>query len=610
MATKYNPYSSIKSIYDLKKQWEDATKAGNTAAANAAAQNAQRYYQELRNNDYANVADQLSKVDYAGAKSIHDEYATAGKTAIRPYFETLAKANNMSSDEVNKLIKYDSNTGRVSFAGTDIGKPDAAVDGTSYWEKDYLKGVWDSYINDSKANDHNGVQGNAIYTDRMDSASNKLDQQWNELGEHNNYMTDEYKALVERSKIPFTESEELKTSLKYILPNYIVSGNKSAYGAVASGASGNSGNVDTFAAANAVRQRNAQVAQGTQMAYQLGLDAYQGRIDNINKALQNMGVHRESLTNQQNANISNDMAMAQQAFDNGETQKLNTHNMTEEKKNNQVAREDAYSNITGEQSPRVQYRGILFDDEGNFLPNLDNVNVQALIDDVDERLKTATTSEEKSKLQETRDMLLTARAYKVYNDMGKWGQYASTLEMPTSMPTAAYDLAAKEIDANYLASLSEHAAEQQKAQTEAQLKREEMQNKYDIEKLKVDKKADEVTYAEVPVISGTIDGSSTDAQERAHRIDGYSGINNLSARFINEVLLGNGGYAFDYNGQTVVSEDKLLEAINDKSDAYGLTLEDAEAICELLGFRTAKKYLKQREASQNYEGQPGVASTK
>ncbi len=599
MATKYNPYSSIKSIYDLKKQWEDATKAGNTAGANAAAQNAQYYYSQLRNNGYGEVADKLSKVDYAGAKLIHDDYATAGKTAIRPYFETMAKANNMSSDEVNKLIKYDSNTGRVSFAGTDIGKPDAAVDGTSYWEKDYLKGVWDSYIKDSKANDYNGVQGNAIYTDRMDSAANKNDQQWNELGEHNNYMTDEYKALVEQSKIPFTESEELKAALKYILPNYIVSGNKYAYGAVASGASGNSGNVDTFAAANAVRQRNAQVAQGTQMAYQLGLDAYQGRIDNINKALQNMGVHRESLTNQQNANISNDMAMAQMAFDNGETQRLNTHNMTEEKKNNQVAREDAYSNITGVQSPQVQYRGILFDDEGKLLPNLDNVNVQAYINEVDEKLKTATTSEEKSKLQETRDMLLTARAYKVYNDMGKWGQYAPTLEMPTSMPTAAYDLAAGEINANSLASLYEQS-----------LEREKMQNELDIAKIKAGENKDETTYAEVSPISGTIDANSTDAEERAHTIEGYEGINNLSARFINEVLLGDGGYGFDYNGQTVISEDKLLEAINDKSDSYGLTLSDAEAICELLGFRTAKKYLKEREISQNRKGQPGVASTK
>ncbi len=589
MATKYNPYSSIKSIYDLKKQWEDATKAGNTAGANAAAQNAQYYYSQLRNNGYGEVADKLSKVDYAGAKSIHDDYATAGKTAIRPYFETMAKANNMSSDEVNKLIKYDNNTGRVSFAGTDIGKPDAAVDGTSYWEKDYLKGVWDSYIKDSKANDNNGVQGNAIYTDRMDSAANKKDQQWNELGEYNNYMTEEYKALVEQSKIPFTESEELKAALKYILPNYIVSGNKSAYGAVASGASGNSGNVDTFAAANAVRQRNAQVAQGTQMAYQLGLDAFQGRINNINTALQNMGVHRESLTNQQNSNIANDMAMAQMAFDNGETQRLNTHNMTEEKKNNQVAREDAYSNITGVQSPQVQYRGILFDDEGKFLPNLDNVNVQALIDDVDEKLKTASTSEEKSKLQETRDMLLTARAYKVYSDMGKWGQYASTLEMPTSMPTAAYDLAGKEIDANNLENLAKIQNDNQDDE----------------------KKGGIATVSVVPTISGTIDAKSTDEEERSHSFKDYPGLNNLSARFINEVLLNKeAGYSFESGGEIVIDEDSLLKAINDKSDVYGLTLADAEAICELLEFNSAKKYLKQREPSANRTGQPGVASTK
>ncbi len=346
MATKYSPYESIKSIYDLKKQWDDENKAGNRSGASAVAQNAQRYYNDLKNNGYADVAEQLSKVDYTGAKGILDKYAgTGGKTAIRPFFQTLAKSANLSGDEVNNLIKYDDKTGHVSFAGTDIGRPDAASDGVSYWDKDYLKGVWDNYVKNSKANDYNGVKGNATYNDRMESSSKKSDEQYNQLNEHNAYVRNEYEKLLALANTPYSESEEYKTAMKAVMPYYDYAGYKASYGVAADGASTNSGNVDTFAAANAARQRNAQISQGAQMAYQLGLAPYQQRIENINNILSSIGAQRESITGQQNSNITNDMTMAQMAFDNGETQRINEHTMNEEKLNNATARKEVDAGI-------------------------------------------------------------------------------------------------------------------------------------------------------------------------------------------------------------------------------------------------------------------------
>ncbi len=346
MSTKYNLYESIKSIYDLKKQWDDETKAGNSTGANNAAQNAKQYYDALKNNGYADVADQLSKVDYTGAKDILNKYAgTGGKTAIRPYFQTLGKSANLSEDEVNSLIKYNDKTGHVSFAGTDIGKPDALANGVSYWDKDYLKGVWDGYMKDSKLDDYNGVKGNATYANRMESATSKNDEQYNQLNEHNSYIRGKYDELLALANTPYSESEEYKAAMKAVMPYYDYAGQKAAYGAVADGASANGGNVDTFAAANARRQRNAQIAQGTQMAYQLGLTPYQQRIDNINNILSSIGTQRESVTGQQNSNIANDMTMAQMAFDNGEAQRMNEHTMSEEKLNNETARKEVDAGI-------------------------------------------------------------------------------------------------------------------------------------------------------------------------------------------------------------------------------------------------------------------------
>lgn len=573
----YKPYDAIKSIYDLKKQWEEANNAGDSIGANAAAQNAKKYYESLKNNGYGQVADELSKVNYEGAKKIHDTYATEGKTAIRPFFENLAKANNISSDEVNNLIKYNNTTGRVSFAGTDIGKPDAAVDGVSYWEEDYLKGIWDNYMKNMGDNS-NGVKGNANYSERIKAATDKNDEEWKQLNVYNDDYTSKSTEAWGVANTPATQSQEVKDMLEILLPNFVVQGNKSLHNTVASNAASNGGNVDSFAAANGVRQRNAQVLQGVQAAYQLGMDAFNTRMNNINNLLSSMGVHRESLTNQQNANIERDMTIAQQAFDNAETQRINTHTINEDSKNNQVAREDVYSTITGKVSPYVKYRE-LYDENGNLKYDLDNTDFSALISDIDKKIKSVTTSEEKAQLEATKQILREIRTIKIMNDLEKYGQYSTDLAF-SNTPTAEYDFANRPL------------AQESTVQTK-----------------KIENPA-EVEYAIVPYIEGTIDKSSSDEEERNHLIKGYSGINNLSARFINEVLLDSDkGYAKAYNGQAIIEEDDVLNAINDRSDAYGLTLADAEAILELLGFYSAKDKLKQREKGSNYEGQPGVART-
>lgn len=484
----YNPYESIRNIYNLKKQWDEANKSGDTITANSVANNAKQYYEDLKTNGYETVAKKLSNVDYAGAKSIHDSYATAGKTAIRPYFETLANANNLSTDDINGLINYNDKTKRVSFAGTDIGTPDAVVDGVSYWDKDYLKGVWDGYMKDSKLNDYNGVKGNATYSDRMESASAKNDEQYNQLNEHNSYIRDEYDKLLALANTPYSESEEYKAAVKSVMPYYDYAGQRAAYGAVADGASTNGGNVDTFAAANARRQRNAQISQGAQMAYQLGLAPYQQRIENISNILSSIGAQRESVTGQQNSNIANDMTMAQMAFDNGEAQKLNEHAMSEEKLNNEAQRDEIYGNL---------------------------------------------------------------------------------------------ELAKATLDANTALGFSKLTSKGSGGGTR--------------------KSNDEdIVVADISEIPNTLKKSASDSEERKV-LPGYSnvGLNNLSARFINEKL-----YSQRDRSDDTISAQDVVDALNTYSDSYGLTQGDAIAILSYLGLN-GYITIKEREKG-NRTDVPGV----
>ena len=92
MIMAYNPYNAINAIYNYKKNWATANEAGNEEAKKKAAENAQVFYQQLRDNDYGKVADELSALDESGAKYIVDQY--------KP--KSTIETNNLKSNEVNR----------------------------------------------------------------------------------------------------------------------------------------------------------------------------------------------------------------------------------------------------------------------------------------------------------------------------------------------------------------------------------------------------------------------------------------------------------------------------------------------------------------------------
>lgn len=276
----YSPYSAVKAIYDLKGQWDNADKSGDTAAKNNAAAKAQQYYKQLRSNGYGDIADQLSASNYTQAKAINDKWAKMGKTSTRDYLYTLGQSKGMSQSDVDKLISWDNQTGEVSFGGKKIGTPDSVVDGVSYWS--------DTSVLDNAFNDYIGRSGT------VRSKSTAVNQENEKLFEKYNQ---EYEDLKKEN--PF----ETETG-KAILAKYDLAGLQGRDNEVASGAGSNGGNIDSFAAANALRQQSSLVRQGQAVA----LDAHQQKLDHARALLSDMGVNIERVFNEDEASKNNDVA--------------------------------------------------------------------------------------------------------------------------------------------------------------------------------------------------------------------------------------------------------------------------------------------------------------
>ncbi len=276
----YNPYSAVNAIYKLKGQWDSANNAGDTATKNSVAAKAQQYYAQLRSNGYGDIADQLTASNYTQAKAINDKWAKMGKTSTRDYLYSLGQSKGMSQSDVDKLISWDNLTGEVSFGGKKIGTPDSVVDGVSYWS--------DTSVLDNAFNDYLNRSGT------VRSSSTAVNQENEKLFAKYNQ---EYEDL--KNTNPF----ETETG-KAILAKYDLAGLQGRDNEVASGAGSNGGNIDSFAAANALRQQSSLINQGQMVA----LEAHQQKLDHARALLSDMGVNIDRVFNQDETSKNNDVA--------------------------------------------------------------------------------------------------------------------------------------------------------------------------------------------------------------------------------------------------------------------------------------------------------------
>lgn len=281
-----NAYKWLQEVYDAKLGYGNATTDAERARYSAIADKAR---ENLNKYGYEDLAQKVS-ADGATAdavKNVINGYKKAGKTPTRPYLYTLGESYGLSNSDIDKLIGWDNDTGEVTFGGKKLGRPDAEVDGTSYWGD---TGVLDTAFNDYVARTGLTRSKETAVNQENEGLFRKYNQEYEDLKNTNPFTTEEAKA---------------------ILAKYDMSGLQARENAVASNAGSNGGNIDSFAAANAMRQQSALVNQGQLTV----LQAHQQKIDNARALLSDMGVNIDRVFNQdqteKNNAVSRDVAISE-----------------------------------------------------------------------------------------------------------------------------------------------------------------------------------------------------------------------------------------------------------------------------------------------------------
>ena len=205
--------------------------------------------------------------------------------------------------------------------------------------------------------------------------------------------------------------------------------------AAASGAASNGGNIDSFAANNALRQQAALTAQGAELAHKMGVEAFNARLENARAILSDLGIYNTGAYNQMNTAVQNDSALAQQYFENGETYK-----------NNELSRNIAISELTGNVHPTLGNIYNPYFNENGELKN-ENIDYQSIVDAATEKLKNATSATEKANLEATIKYANQARNYKIANNPAL-SKYADSMTLVAPDETADYKLSKEQLASN------------------------------------------------------------------------------------------------------------------------------------------------------------------
>lgn len=464
----YDPYNAVNAIYRLKEQWTDAYNNKDTAKQDEVAKKAREYYNQLRNNGYGSVADKLESSSYEAAKDTNDYYGKTNKSKTRKYFYDLGKANNLSHKQIDDLISWDDTTGEISFGGKNIGKPDSVVDGVSYWkDTDVLKKAYDDYVQRSGLT----RSKESLVNQENENLVRKINKAYDDLMNTNPFTTDEAKTIMGKYDLSALQGRD---------------------NAIASGASSNGGNIDSFAAANAMRQQASLIAKGQEAV----LSAYQSKLNHARNLLSDMGVNIERI-----------------------------YNEDETSKNNQVSRDAKIAEVTGVVPTNMLYSMPYYSQFFNTDGTLKN-------EDID--YKAEIDKAVKNKDENLAKILRAARGAKIYSDYEKYGKYAEDGDYTIpreSMQTEAgrefdeQNKTSKEIATaqSYNAMMGEQAkAEAEKASSDKEL---------EIARINAQNKLDQILLEdELNNKDRNINGNSSGAQNTLSEA-GKNAIKNRISRF-------------------------------------------------------------------------------
>lgn len=339
----------------------------------------------MRENGDTKLADTLYNSGYdASKKYVNDYFAQSGKSAIRPYFYGLGSKYGLSQSDIDNALQYNDTTGEVSLGGKNIGKPSAVgSNGVSYWDNSTLDNAFKNYVQDTgKSQTTSSLVGQ--------QQSNLFDH-YNDLMKTNTQDYNDYMNLVKAN--PFSTDEA-----KAILGKYNLSAIQGRNNQLALGTASNGGNVDSYSAANAMRQQAALYSQAQQNV----LDAYNAKVQNAYNSTQKIEQARKILSDM-GVQIDN-------AFNRDETAKNNEVQRNETVLNGKVSRDATTAQVTGQIPKGMLYSSNpFFDDNGNPIEDIDYKKV------IEQAIARGDT--------QTAQAARVARGVKIWNNYSKYGQY-------------------------------------------------------------------------------------------------------------------------------------------------------------------------------------------
>lgn len=527
----YDPYTAVNEIYKLKGQWETGNNNNDDKMKNNAATSAQTYYQELRDNGYSDIADKLTAADYNQAKGILDNVGTMGKTKVRQHFYNRGKADGLSQSDIDALIGFNDVTGSVSFAGKDIGRPDIIVDGTSYVsDTSGLDSVYDDYMENS----------GAVPSSVTDKVNKVFGIQTSDHDDLVGMYKDEIDTLKKTN--PFTTAEA-----KAIMGKYDLSGLQARDNAAAVGAASNGGNIDSYAAANAMRQQASLVNQGQQVV----LDAHQQKLDHAKGLLSDLGIQMRDNYSSMRDTITLQQSEEQRQFDNKKTISDVTGYVPDE----WVVSNNPYMNEDG------TIKDIYKNDD---------------FSDIMAKAKEAGNDE-------LYNYAAQARFYKIMGDYGAYGQYDDgNYAVPGQMRTAAVELEKEGMKSAETIAEASNKSQEKIAQTNANaaVSQSQIAANAQTSAANIQANADKYGYDAAAKAQNAEAINSASAVAELNTL--VTTLDPAPKKYVLNVLaVEYPKWVEAYGGK--VPEQKVIDSILENTKEYNIDVAEARNICRVLG---------------------------
>ena len=417
----------------------------------------------------------------------------------------------------------------------------------------------------TKAPDSTSLTNSELITVNNNESRNTINQTKDMIvSDRNKYYT-EYDKVSDYVNSDVTKTDEYKSTYDNLIKKYDMSAMQGRDNELASGSASNGGNIDSFAAANAMRQQAALTAQGQQVAHQAGLDAYNARVNNARGILSDLGVYQNNSWNAMGTLVDKQATEGQRLFENEETAK-----------NNEAARQQVYSDISGTVGDTVtKYLNSNVWNSDGTLKNY-NTDYLASMQSLEKQLETTTNANERARIIEQLRVLEAARNQKI-DEQGL--TYGKTYKYQASKQSEA----GREFDVN--ADISRDTLAAEKEANEKQL-----QNNLDQIKL---------------TNQGTIEQIRESAKYSGNETDDYAAYNVLLSMWTPDEqekrAFIEGFIKPIYEGKETITPEGLKTLILANTEKYNIDVDDAQKICQ--AFDVSTDWLKDYRDRTNEDGE-------